>query len=35
MFVDHGIDPTADQVRALRDVPDERPVTMADLLRAS
>jgi len=28
MFVDRTIDPTADQVRALRDVPDDRPVTM-------
>jgi uncharacterized protein (DUF1330 family) len=33
MFVDRSIDPTADQVRALRDVPDERPVTMVNLLK--
>ena len=33
MFVDRSIDPTADQVRALRDVPDERPITMVNLLK--
>ena len=33
MFIDRSIDPTADQVRALRDVPDEQPVTMVNLLK--
>jgi len=33
MFVDHSIDPTAEQVRGLRDVPDERPITMLNLLK--
>ena len=33
VFVDRSIDPTADQVRALRDVPDERPITMVNLLK--
>lgn len=33
MFVDRSIDPTADQVRALRDAPDDRPVTMVNLLK--
>lgn len=33
MFVDRAIDPTADQVRALRDVPDATPVTMVNLLK--
>ena len=33
MFVDRSIDPTADQVRALRDVPDEQPITMVNLLK--
>lgn len=33
MFIDRSIDPTADQVRALRDVPDDRPVTMVNLLK--
>jgi uncharacterized protein (DUF1330 family) len=33
MFIDRSIDPTADQVRALRDAPDDRPVTMVNLLK--
>jgi hypothetical protein len=33
MFVDRSIDPTADQVRNLRDVPDERSITMVNLLK--
>jgi len=33
MFVDRSIDPTADQVRVLRDVPDDRPITMVNLLK--
>ena len=33
MFVDRSIDPTADQVRALRDVPDDRSITMVNLLK--
>jgi len=33
MYIDRSIDPTADQVRALRDVPDGRPVTMVNLLK--
>jgi uncharacterized protein (DUF1330 family) len=33
MFIDRSIDPTADQVRALRDAPDDGPVTMANLLK--
>jgi uncharacterized protein (DUF1330 family) len=33
MPADRSIDPTADQVRALRDVPDERPITMVNLLK--
>lgn len=33
MFIDRSIDPTADQVRALRDVPDDRPITMVNLLK--
>lgn len=31
--MDRSIDPTADQVRALRDVPDDRPITMVNLLK--
>ncbi len=33
MFIDRSIDPTADQVRALRDAPDDRPITMVNLLK--
>ena len=33
MTVDRNIDPTADQVRSLRDVPDDRPITMVNLLK--
>jgi len=33
MFIDRRIDPTADQVRALRDVADDRPITMVNLLK--
>jgi len=33
MFVDRSIDPTADQVRALRDATTEGPVTMVNLLK--
>ncbi len=33
MYVDRSIDPTADQVRALRDAPDDRPITMINLLK--
>ena len=33
MFIDRSIDPTAEQVRALRDVPDDRPITMVNLLK--
>lgn len=33
MFIDRSIDPTADQVRVLRDVPDDRPITMVNLLK--
>lgn len=33
MFVDRSIDPTADQVRALRDAPDDGPITMVNLLK--
>lgn len=33
MSIDRSIDPTADQVRALRDVPDDRPITMVNLLK--
>jgi uncharacterized protein (DUF1330 family) len=33
MFIDRSIDPTADQVRALRDVADGQPVTMVNLLK--
>jgi uncharacterized protein (DUF1330 family) len=33
MFVDRSIDPTAEQVRALRDAPDEQPITMVNLLK--
>jgi hypothetical protein len=31
MLIDCSIDPTAEQVRALRDVPDDRPITMVNL----
>ncbi|MCE3285998.1 MAG: hypothetical protein K0R70_2254 [Steroidobacteraceae bacterium] len=33
MFIDRSIDPTADQVRALRDAPDGPPITMVNLLK--
>ena len=33
MFIDRSIDPTADQVRALRDAPDDQPITMVNLLK--
>jgi uncharacterized protein (DUF1330 family) len=33
MFIDRSIDPTADQVRALRDSDDGQPVTMVNLLK--
>ncbi len=33
MFIDRSIDPTADQVRALRDAPETGPVTMVNLLK--
>lgn len=33
MFVDHSIDPTAGQVRALRDAGPEGPITMVNLLK--
>ena len=33
MFIDRSIDPTADQVRALRDVADNQPITMVNLLK--
>ena len=33
MPIDRSIDPTAEQVRALRDVPDDRPITMVNLLK--
>lgn len=33
MFVDRSIDPTAEQVRALRDAPGEGPITMVNLLK--
>jgi uncharacterized protein (DUF1330 family) len=33
MSVDRSIDPTADQVRALRDARDDGPVTMVNLLK--
>lgn len=33
MFVDRSIDPTADQVRALRDQGPDGPVTMVNLLK--
>jgi uncharacterized protein (DUF1330 family) len=33
MFIDRSIDPTADQVRALRDTNDGQPVTMVNLLK--
>jgi len=33
MFIDRSIDPTADQVRTLRDAPDDQPITMVNLLK--
>ncbi len=33
MFIDRSIDPTADQVRALRDATTTGPVTMVNLLK--
>ena len=33
MFIDRSIDPTADQVRALRDAPYDQPITMVNLLK--
>jgi len=33
MSVDRSIDPTADQVRTLRDAPDSGPITMFNLLK--
>jgi hypothetical protein len=33
MFVDRSIDPTDDQLRARRDLPDDRPITMVNLLK--
>ena len=33
MFIDRSIDPTADQVRALRDAASDEPVTMVNLLK--
>ncbi|HEX7374838.1 MAG TPA: DUF1330 domain-containing protein [Steroidobacteraceae bacterium] len=33
MFIDRSIDPTADQVRALRDAQSDAPVTMVNLLK--
>jgi uncharacterized protein (DUF1330 family) len=33
MFIDRSIDPTADQVRALRDGLDGQPITMVNLLK--
>lgn len=33
MFVDRSIDPTADQVRVLRDAPEQGPITMVNLLK--
>jgi uncharacterized protein (DUF1330 family) len=33
LFIDRSIDPTADQVRALRDAPDGQPITMVNLLK--
>ena len=33
MSVDRSIDPTADQVRTLRDAPDGGPITMVNLLK--
>ncbi len=32
-MIDRSIDPTADQVRALRDAPDEGPIVMLNLLK--
>jgi uncharacterized protein (DUF1330 family) len=33
MFIDRSIDPTADQVRALRDTGGAQPITMVNLLK--
>jgi uncharacterized protein (DUF1330 family) len=33
MFIDRSIDPTADQIRALRDKGPEGPITMVNLLK--
>jgi uncharacterized protein (DUF1330 family) len=33
MFIDRSIDPTADQVRTLRDARDDQPITMVNLLK--
>ncbi len=33
MFIDRSIDPTADQVRVLRDAPEQGPITMVNLLK--
>ena len=33
MYVDRSIDPTPDQVRALRDAPETGPITMVNLLK--
>ncbi|MBS0395220.1 MAG: DUF1330 domain-containing protein [Proteobacteria bacterium] len=33
MFIDRSIDPTADQVRALRDAAGDGPITMVNLLK--
>ena len=33
MYIDRSIDPTAEQVRALRDAPETGPITMVNLLK--